>query len=404
MITEYVKGKPYFSAVKGKKLQFPYLNKNIKCDALIVGAGIDGAICNYYFSQAKIDCVLIDKARVGYENTSCATSLLEYQLDDHANDLTKYFTKQQIVDVYNVGLSALNDIGILIKKFGNKCHYSKRDTLIYSLNKKDFEEIKREYLFRKSNNFDVNFITKENNPYEFNFEVGLLAKNGGAEFNSYLFTKQLIENRHKKFSKVFEHTEATEIIKLENGFKVITNYGIEICCKKIICATGYNTKLFTEQKLCDKFVSYTIVTQPLKNINLSNALLQDNADPYHYIRLSHDNRLIVGGEDIPFKNDTIKENVAQKKYLALFDYAKKLFPKLANKMKIEYQFCGAFSSTSNNLALIGESLNDKNIWYCLGYGANGIVYSIYGAQMLLNLYFNKPNKNENLFSPKRDLP
>ena len=37
---EYVKGKPYFSDVENKIKSFPYLDKNIECDYLIVGGGI----------------------------------------------------------------------------------------------------------------------------------------------------------------------------------------------------------------------------------------------------------------------------------------------------------------------------------------------------------------------------
>ena len=45
---EYVKGAPYFCQASEKIKQYPYLNKDLKCDILIVGGGIDGAILNYY--------------------------------------------------------------------------------------------------------------------------------------------------------------------------------------------------------------------------------------------------------------------------------------------------------------------------------------------------------------------
>ena len=41
---EYVKGVPYFCSTKEKIKPYPYLNKNISCDILIIGGGIDGAI------------------------------------------------------------------------------------------------------------------------------------------------------------------------------------------------------------------------------------------------------------------------------------------------------------------------------------------------------------------------
>ncbi|MEG1499772.1 MAG: FAD-dependent oxidoreductase, partial [Clostridia bacterium] len=198
MKTEYVKGKPYFSDNVEKLEQFPYLDKNIECDVLIIGGGINGAICGHYFSQDKIDTVIIDKNVVGYGNTSCATALLEYQMDDFANDLKKYFSKNDIVKAYNIGLKALNDIQKIIDKQGNDCFYSKRDTFLFSSNIFDKNAIEREFDFRINNGFNVQYLTDSNNKFNFNFKYGILAKDGGAEFNPYLFTKQLIKNRNKK--------------------------------------------------------------------------------------------------------------------------------------------------------------------------------------------------------------
>lgn len=404
MITKYVKGKPYFADVKNKIKSFPYLTKNKKCKNLIIGGGINGIITAYYFHKNKmLDTIIIDISRLGYSNTSCATALLEYQLDDHANDLKKYFTKEDIVSAYNVGLSSLKHIDDIINTLGNSCEYSVRDTLMYTQKKSEKKELVREFEFRLQNGFDVSFITPKNNPYPFYIEAGILAKNGGAEFNPYLFEKILVDNISKDIN-IYENTEATKIIKTNKGFRVITNYGIEIECENIICSTGYNTKLFTEKKLCEKLISYTIVTTPLKKPLWKNReLLQDNSDPYHYMRLSNDNRLILGGEDIPFKNSTIKEKVAKKKYQKLFDYAKILFPKEMKNAKIDYEFCGAFSSTTNNLSLVGE-LETPHIYYNLGYGANGIIYSIYGAQSIVSMINGNTMDLYNLFTPNRKLP
>ena len=61
---EYVKGQPYFCQVKDKIKQYSYSDKDIKCDILIIGGGIDGAILNYYLSK-KYNVVLVDMARFG---------------------------------------------------------------------------------------------------------------------------------------------------------------------------------------------------------------------------------------------------------------------------------------------------------------------------------------------------
>ncbi len=51
LFMEYVKGQPYFCQVENKIKQYPYLNKNIECEILIIGGGIDGTILNYYLSK-----------------------------------------------------------------------------------------------------------------------------------------------------------------------------------------------------------------------------------------------------------------------------------------------------------------------------------------------------------------
>lgn len=111
---ECIKGVPYFCA--GEKIkEYPYLNKDVSCDVLIIGGGIVGAIANYYISKVY-NTVLVDKSRFGGSLTSCATVLLEYQLDIYADELTKYLSEEDIVSAYRMGLDGIKMIEKFIKK------------------------------------------------------------------------------------------------------------------------------------------------------------------------------------------------------------------------------------------------------------------------------------------------
>ena len=111
---EYIKGKPYFCQTNSRLHQFPYLEKDIKCEILIIGGGIDGAIANFYLSQNH-NVVLVDKAKIGFGLTSCATALLEYQLDDFAEDLKKYLNENEILTAYNMAINSITKIENFIK-------------------------------------------------------------------------------------------------------------------------------------------------------------------------------------------------------------------------------------------------------------------------------------------------
>lgn len=99
--------------------------------------------------------------------------------------------------------------------------------------------------------------------------------------------------------------------------------------------------------------------------------------------------------------DPIEENKSEKIYDKLIDSLHKIFPKLKNKIKIEYKFCGAFGTTLNNLGLIGPSTIDNDILLFISCGANGIINAFEGVEIIEDIIENRPNKFIKLFSPLR---
>lgn len=109
---EVVKGNPYFCDCESKMKNYPYLNKNIDCDILIIGGGINGCIINQHLSK-KRDVVLVEKGRLGFCCSSCATALLEYQLDDFAKDLKKILTQLMLLRSTKWGLNQFRKLNNL---------------------------------------------------------------------------------------------------------------------------------------------------------------------------------------------------------------------------------------------------------------------------------------------------
>lgn len=179
------------------------------------------------------------------------------------------------------------------------------------------------------------------------------------------------------------------------------SYGYKVYGKKLIVATGYNTSLFTNRNFATKSNSFNIATKPLKDIDSwkDNILIRDNCDPYNYLRTTKDNRLIIGGEDVDF-SDIEDEALANKKYDILEQRLKGMFKDIKD-IQIEYKYCGCFASTLDNLGFIGPDNKNHNLWYCLGYGANGILFAILGGIMLSKLYLGEEDKNMRLFKVNR---
>lgn len=316
-------------------------------------------------------------------------------------ELKSYTTIENISKSYKLGLKALDEINEFIEEYGNACDFKRVDSFLYTSKKLEVKEIEEEYKFRKEIGLDVEFINESNNPFSLDVKAGVLSKNGGAHFDPYRYTHALIDVSLKNALRVYENTEVVKLEYNDNDVIAETIYGYKVKGKIIIVATGYNTTLFTKRNFGVKTTTFNVATKPLNNIEeiYKNTVIRDNEDPYNYLRTTKDNRLIIGGEDINFLPDIFNEELCNKSYNKLEQRLKNLFPKL--DIEIEYKYCGAFASTQDNLGFLGKDPKNKKLWYCLGYGANGILFAILGGMMLSKLYLGEADKDLELFKVDR---
>lgn len=402
MNIQYVQGKPLFTYINKDKKQYPYLTENIETDICIIGGGVTGAIASYYFSKNNINNVVLEKRRVAHLSTSVTTSLLQYELDDNLSELKEYTTLRNALRSYDLGLKALKEIENFINSYSNKCDYKKRDTLLYTEKDDEINGLKIEYDLRKENGFDVEYINEETKQYSFNIKAGIVSKEGGAEIDPYKFTNQLLEVSNSMGGQIYENTEVIDLYHQDNYIEVITEYGYRVRAKKVIVATGYNTKLFTNKNFGKKTTTFNIVTKPVSNFDgwEDKILIRDNCNPYNYLRTTVDNRLIIGGEDVNFIPDIFNEKLANEKYDILENRLKSMFKDIKD-IEVDFKYCGTFASTPDNLGFVGPDKKHSNLWYLLGYGANGILFAVLGAIMLTDLYNGKENKDMKLFKVDR---
>ena len=402
MPLENVHGDPIFTKINKVKKQYEYLTEDIETDVAIVGGGVTGAILGYYFSKANIHAVILEKERIAHGSTSITTSLLQYELDSNARELEEYTTLDNVITSYKLGLKALDEIEEFIKEYGNKCKYEKKDTLLYTSKECEVKEMKEEYEIRKNAGIDVKYISEENNPFSLDLKAGVYGVNAGAQLDPYEYTHQLLDVSCNMGLKVYENTEVMEIAYGKDEVEIITSFGYKVKAKKVIIATGYNTQRFTKRNFGVKTVTYNIATKSVKSFDgwFNKVLIRDNCDPYNYFRTTYDNRIIAGGEDVDFYTNIKNEKLAKEKYSILLNRIKNMFPNIKD-IEIDYEYCGGFISSQDNLGYIGEDPNHKNLWFCLGYGANGILFAILGGMMLSKLYKNEIDENLRLFKVDR---
>ena len=124
-------------------------------------------------------------------------------------------------------------------------------------------------------------------------------------------------------------------------------------------------------------------------------MIWETAEPYLYMRTTRDNRIMIGGEDEQMNDPrkrALKMNNKTDRILKKFN---KLFPEI--KFKPEFQWAGTFGTTKDGLPYIGTYQNKPRGLFALGFGGNGITFSIIGSEINRDIILGKNNKDRHIF-------
>lgn len=143
---------------------------------------------------------------------------------------------------------------------------------------------------------------------------------------------------------------------------------------------------FGVEMIKDKFVdlisTYAIVGEVSEDdhSHLSETLFWNTAEPYNYFRTTDDNRVLIGGEDEEFVDAQKRDSLIGAKAEKLEKTLKKLLPSI--KFRTDFTWAGTFGETKDGLPYIGEHPNFPSAYFVLGFGGNGITFSVIGMDML----------------------
>jgi glycine/D-amino acid oxidase-like deaminating enzyme len=399
---ELTAGYPFWLIKNGLPFQYNKLLQDISTEVIIIGGGISGALAAHHLIESGISCVVVDARSIGLGSTCASTALLQYELDIPLHQLKKKIGNEKAIRTYRVSGESIDKLIALMHRIGfSECE--ERGSLFFSLRNSQKQFMREEFESRKEAGFEVELLSAETmrSSYGLSARHGILSAKGAC-IDAYALTHALLQCGIQKGLQVFDRTRITEIHDNEQGIKVTTQSGYHVNAKKLVNATGYEVKQFIKKNIVDFYCTYAMISEnqeERKELWQDRIMLWNTEDPYLYIRLTRDNRIIVGGRDEPFNNSITREVYLNKKALALEKDFKKLFPELS--FNREFVWSGTFGKTKDSLPYIGALSDSPNIYYALGFGGNGICFSLIAAEILRDHILGKPNRDADLFGFER---
>jgi glycine/D-amino acid oxidase-like deaminating enzyme len=207
----------------------------------------------------------------------------------------------------------------------------------------------------------------------------------------------LLRDSTRKGLGVFDRTVAKAIRYQKRRVIVETDRGSRITARKVVFATGYESQQFLRQNAGALHSTFVAITEPIAPFPEwpERWLIWETARPYFYLRTTTDNRVIMGGEDLPFATEHRRDGIIKRQTRKLLRRFGRLFP--SSDVEVAYAWAGTFGETKDGLAFIGRGPERPYAYFALAYGGNGITMSTIAARLIAEDYLGRKNQDSRIY-------
>jgi len=391
-------GTPLWPTLVGIPAAYPRLRRDRRCDVVVIGGGITGALVAHRFAREGIQVVLVEAREVARGSTAATTALIQYEIDTHLVDLIEQVGGDHAIRSYRLCLDAVRGIEALAQA-GGGCGWRATRSLYLATRRRDRRTLEREWLARRSAGIETELLSERDIRQRFSFTrpAALLSPIAG-EVDAYRLTHNLLLEATRHGLEVYDRTAVVKYTSGGSGVELETASGARVRARKAVFATGYETPEFLDRSLVRLVSTFAFATEPVESFDgwgEDRCLIWETARPYFYARTTTDGRAVAGGADLPFATAHKRSLVLRKRCEGLAARFGKLFPAITGDT--DWRWAGTFGETRDGLPYIGGIRQFPHGYFALGYGGNGTTFSWIAANLLLDLFLGRPNPDAELF-------
>lgn len=218
-----------------------------------------------------------------------------------------------------------------------------------------------------------------------------------ASVDAFRLTHDLLKYNVERGLKVYDKTKIADVRYTPDSVILTTDYDNAIQAERVVYCTGYESTELIKDDFVKLLSTFVIIGEPREkdHSELQNTLFWNTAEPYLYFRTTEDYRLLVGGEDEEFVNPGKRDKLISEKSRKLQQKLKRIFPDA--DFRRDFSWAGTFGETKDGLPYIGEHPDFKNSYFLLGFGGNGITFSILGRKVISDMLRGKKHPLEKYF-------
>jgi glycine/D-amino acid oxidase-like deaminating enzyme len=361
------------------------LRRSVKTDVLVIGTGISGAIIAEQLADAGLKVAVVDRRAPVTGSTVASTALLQYEIDTPLSLLSERIGQERAERIWRRSKLAVDALRDRSERLGIFADQVTLPSLYLDGNVLNAEGLKQEAEARRRAGFEVEYLK----PAALKARFGIENRHAIVGYGNYSADPRrlavgFLNAAIAKGARIYSPVDIADIETSSGGVIAFSNCGREIAADAVIFATGYEMLKGIPDAGNKIISSWSIATKPQpRAIWPEAAIIWEAADPYLYIRTTPAGHVICGGEDEDIADAEARDAKLADKAAILSEKLGKLFPKL--DATPAYAWAGSFGDNIHGMPTIGPIPRMPNCYAAMGYGGNGITFSMMAGQMLRSL-------------------
>ncbi len=336
----------------------------------------------YTLARRGVPTIVLDRREPVHGSTLASTALLQFEIDVSLSELSERIGRARARRAWRRSVQGVRALGRLVADARIACDYAPRRSLYLSGDVYGARALVREAAARERAGVPGRFLDRTAVARRFGIErTAAIVSPGSAVANPAQLAAGLLRHAARLGARIYSPADVQGVAASRSGVQLFTASGATVHVLDAIFCTGY--ELPKALQLSGQSVKSTWAVAAEPNLAmpawLGSTVVWEASHPYLYLRSTGDGSLVAGGEDEASATRHETPTLLVRKAARIVEKVEALLP--GTDLRLTHVWGGAFGESSTGLPIIDRLPGQPHCHVVVGFGGNGITYSMIAAQV-----------------------
>lgn len=366
-------------------------------DVVIVGTGISAALLAERLTRARRRVLILDRRQPVRGSSLASTAMIQHEIDVPLSQLSRQIGADPAARAWRRSVRAVETLLRLSQRLGLDCQMQRKRALYLAGDALGHRALETEAEARHAAGIAAEYLDRRQLIDRFGIDrTGAIVSPASASANPGQLTAALLAVAQARGAEIVSPFEVADFAELADGVALASATGRVVVAGQAVFCTGYE---FLPQMVSPRhrIISTWAIASP-EGVRqpgwLKDFLVWEASDPYLYFRATPSGRIIAGGED---EASATAHQDPEKRRRNAAEIARKLRALTGIRFRPAYVWSAAFGDSDDGLPIIDRVPGCRRTHAVMGFGGNGITWSVIAAEITARRLAGRPDPDSDLY-------